>query len=136
MIISATIRNSQGLNDISVATDGNQKTIAIPSKPNGQGSSVNGGEPLFLSLATCFCNDAYREAARRNITIQSIEVFVMGEFGREGEPASNISYRVNIQSESPENEIRELIAYVDTVAEIHNSLRRGVMVSLQHEADK
>lgn len=131
MTITATIKNSLLQNDIAVTTDGNQKGIAIPSKPNGHGSSVNGGELLFLSLATCFCNDIYREAVRRNINIKSIEVNVTGEFGMEGEPASNISYMVNIQSDTPENEISELINHVDTVAEIHNTLRKGVKVSLQ-----
>lgn len=133
MTITATIKNNLLQNDISVATEGNRKEIAIPSKSNGQGSSVNGGELLFLSLATCFCNDIYREAARRKINIKSIEVNVSGEFGMEGEPASNISYKVNIQSNTPKNEIIELIKHVDTVAEIHNTLRKGVNVSLQNE---
>lgn len=133
MKITATIKNSLLQNDISVATEGNQKEIVIPSKPNGQGSSVNGGELLFLSLATCFCNDIYREAVRRNVIINSIEVLVTGEFGMEGEPASNICYKVNIQSDTPKNEIAELINHVDTVAEIHNTLRKGATVSLQIE---
>lgn len=133
MTITATIKNSLQQNDISVATEGNLKTITIPSKPNAQGSLVNGGELLFLSLATCFCNDTYREAVRRNINIKSIEVNVTGEFGMEGEPASNISYKVNIQSDSPKNEITALINHVDTVAEIHNTLRKGIKVSLQSE---
>jgi uncharacterized OsmC-like protein len=131
MTITATIKNSLQQNDISVATAGNEKEIVIPSKSNGQGSSVNGGELLFLSLATCFCNDIYREAVRRNIIIKSVEVTVMGEFGMEGEPASNISYKVNIQSDAPKNEIAKLINHVDRVAEIHNTLRKGVTVSLQ-----
>ena len=133
MTITATLKNSLQQNDISVATGGNRKGIAIPSKPNGQGSSVNGGELLFLALATCICNDIYREASRRNINIKSVEVNVTGEFGMEGEPASNISYKVNIESDTPKNEIIELINYVDTVAEIHNTLRKGVNVSLQNE---
>ena len=72
----------------------------------------------------------YREAVRRNIIIKSIEVKAAGKFGMEGEPASN---QVNIQSDTPKNEIIELIHHVDTVAEIHNTLRKGVKVSLQIE---
>ncbi|RIV20422.1 OsmC family peroxiredoxin [Fibrisoma montanum] len=131
MNITATIRNSRQQNDVTVNTQGNQKTITIPGKPAGGGSSVNGGELLFLALATCFCNDIYREAARRNMAIESVDVTVTGEFGGEGDPASNISYRVQIESDSPESEIQDLIHYVDTVAEIHNTLRKGVQVSLQ-----
>ena len=131
MNITATIRNSRQDNDIVVETQGNQKTITIPGKPAGGGSSVNGGELLFLALATCFCNDIYREAARRNVTIESVEVTVTGEFGGEGDPASNISYQVQIDSDSPDNELQDLIRYVDTVAEVHNTLRKGVSVSLR-----
>ena len=48
----------------------------------------------------------------------------------EGEAASNIQYKVKIASDSPADEIDALIVYVDKVAEIHNTLRRGVNVSL------
>src|SRR5687767_5357542 len=130
MNIIASIKNSLQQNDIIVETDGNKKKIIIPAKPDGQGSSVNGAELLFLSLATCFCNDIYREAVRRNIPIQSVELTVFGEFGKEGEPASNINYKVNIKSDASQNEISELIDHVDTIAEIHNTLRKGVKVSL------
>lgn len=131
MIISATIKNGFQANDVTVATDGNKKEIAIPGKKEGYGSSVNGGELLFLSLATCFCNDVYREAMRRKITIDSVEVIVTGEFGKEGEPASNITYRVNIQSPNLQQEIASLVQHVDKVAEIHNTLRKGIEVSLK-----
>ena len=130
MKISATLKNSVNKNEIVVSTNDNGKSISIPSKSSGQGSSINGGELLFLSLATCFCNDLYREADRRRITIKSVEVSVSGDFGAEGEPASNISYKVDIQSDHPENEITDLINHVDNVAEIHNTLRKGVKVDL------
>jgi organic hydroperoxide reductase OsmC/OhrA len=132
MIISATIKNSRHENDIAVTTDSHKKEITIPGKTEGRGSSVNGGELLFLSLATCFCNDVYREAARRKMDVASVEVTVSGEFGKEGEPAANIVYAVKIQSpgNSPE-EISELIKHVDGVAEIHNTLRKGASVLLK-----
>ena len=130
MRISATLKNSPGKNDIIVSTDDARKNVSIPSKSSGYGSSVNGGELLFLSLATCFCNDLYREADRRRLKIKSLEVTVFGDFGAEGEPASNISYQVNIQSDHSQDEIAGLIDHVDRVAEIHNTLRKGVKVDL------
>lgn len=133
MTITATITNSLQQNDATVETNGNKKEIFIPAKPDGQGFSVNGGELLFLSLATCFCNDLYREAARRKIVIQSVRVTVSGEFGGEGEPASNIVYRADIRSDSPQSEITALVRHVDQVAEIHNTVRKGVKVALQIE---
>lgn len=130
MKISAGIKNGNHSNDITVATEENQKKISIPSKANGFGSSVNGGELLFLSLATCFCNDLYREANRRKIEITEVEVNVTGEFGKEGEPASNITYNVNVKSPASESDIADLIEAVDKVAEVHNTLRKGINVLL------
>jgi uncharacterized OsmC-like protein len=130
MKIVAAIKNSVQQNDIVIETDGNKKQIAIPAKSAGQGSSVNGGELLLLSLATCFCNDIYREAARRKINIKSVEVTVSGNFEKEGEPAYNISYKVNIQSNASQKEVAALINDVDKIAEVHNTLRKGVSVSL------
>jgi uncharacterized OsmC-like protein len=43
---------------------------------------------LFLALATCYCNDIFREAAKQGLKIDGVEVKVEGEFGAEGEPNS------------------------------------------------
>ena len=135
MRISATIKNEFQVNDISVATEGRQKKIVVPAKDEGFGSSVNGGELLFLSLATCFCNDVYREAHKRKVHITSVEVSVSGEFGKEGEPASHVVYTVRVQSPTlSDKEITELISHVDTIAEVHNTLRKGVAVTLHTES--
>lgn len=124
MNISATIKNAYLENDITVSTNSNEKKVSIAGRPEGYGSSVNGGELLFLSLATCFCNDIYREAGRREIEIRSVEVTVSGEFGKEGEPAANITYAVNVQSPSAQKEIDDLIHDMDKIAEVHNTLRK------------
>lgn len=130
MRITAILKNGLNKNDIVVSTNDNKKIISIPPKVSGQGSSINGGEILFLSLATCFCNDIYREAERRLLNIENIEVIVSGDFGNEGEPASNVVYKVDIQSVHSKKEIIDLIKHVDTVAEIHNTLRKGIEVKL------
>lgn len=131
MKIAATIRNGYQQNEVTVSTHNNEKKINIPGRPEGYGSSVNGGELLFLSLATCFCNDIYREAAKRKMNIQQVEVTVSGQFGKEGEPASNIIYTVNIQSGHSNEEVNDLVQYVDKIAEVHNTLRQGVSVVLR-----
>jgi uncharacterized OsmC-like protein len=129
--ISASVKSNNQQHDVTVATNNHQKKINIPIKAEGFGSSINGGELLFLSLATCFCNDIYREAAKRNINIKSVDINVTGEFGKEGEPASNIVYDVNIQSRSSKEEIKQLINDVDKIAEVHNTLRKGITVTLK-----
>lgn len=132
MKITANIQSSANQNLTTVQTNGAIKEISIPPKSLGQGSSVNGGELLFLALATCFCNDLYREAGKKSIPIESVSVQVTGDFGKEGEPATNIKYYVDVKSPAPSSLIKDLIAHVDTVVEIHNTLRQGVAVTLEH----
>jgi len=61
--------------------------------------------------------------------ISLVEVKVSGEFGKEGEPGSNISYEAKVESvNSTAEEIEALVEYVDGIAEIHNTLRKGVEV--------
>ena len=48
---------------------------------------------------------------------------VDGEFGTEGEPAKNVTYRARVTAQASEAEIRELMRHTDRVAEIQNTLR-------------
>lgn len=130
MKISATISSSYNEHRTSVQTNDATQEITIAPKVTGYGSSINGGELLMLALATCFCNDIYREAKKRNIQVTSVDVVVTGEFGAEGEAGSNFQYEANVVADAPPEVIQELIMYTDEVAEVHNTLRRGVSVRL------
>lgn len=133
MTISASVKNAYNKHEVIVSTNQNQKALNIPGKPDNYGSSINGGELLFTALATCFCNDIYREAAKRKMIINSVEVNVEGEFGGEGDPASNINYITKIDAPNySQQEINDLILYVDKVAEIHNTLRKGISLSISN----
>jgi organic hydroperoxide reductase OsmC/OhrA len=125
MRIVAKVANSPNHHSVDLATDGAPHPITIAPKPSGAGSSVNGGELLFLALATCYCNDLYREAAARSITIHAVEVEVSGEFGGRGEPATGITYRATVRAEASEADLAALLAETDRVAEIQNTVRRG-----------
>lgn len=131
MRISAQVQNSKGSHIVTLRTNDNVHSIDILPRSTGFGSSANGGELLFLALATCFCNDIYREAAKRNIVVESVQVQVEGDFGAEGEPARNIVYHARVASGASRDEIRELIRHTDQVAEIQNTLRSGVPVTLE-----
>ncbi len=100
MKISARVENSRDNHQVTLQTNDNVHSISIPPKPTGYGSSANGGELLFLALASCYCNDIYREAAKRNIKVERVEVTVEGDFGAEGEPARNVTYRARVFSPS------------------------------------
>ena len=132
MNISARIDSAPGQHQATVQTEGRQKDLAIPPKTDGSGSSVNGGELLFLALATCYCNDLYREAARRGLAIEGASVEVSGEFGGVGEPAHHIEYRATVRSSAPHADVLALMQHTDTVAEIHNTLRQASKVTLTH----
>ena len=130
MKISARVENSKDQHQVVLTTNGNSRSIVIPPKAGGFGSSANGGETLFLALATCYCNDLYREAAKRNIQVDKVEVEVLGDFGAAGEPAKNVTYRAKVHARGDEAEIRVLMEYTGTVAEIQNTLRVGTAVKL------
>jgi len=129
---SARVDNSKGQHQVTLTKESNTHSIVIPPKSTGIGSSANGGELLFLALATCYCNDIYREAAKRNIQVERVEVEVNGEFGAAGEPAENVTYGAKVHARGTEEEIRALIEYTDTVAEIQNTLRVETPVKLSH----
>ena len=130
MKVSASLKNKQNTNEIILTTNSDSKTILIPSKSTGYGSSVNGAELLLLSLATCFCNDIYREAVKRNITVTEVNVEFSGDFGAEGEPGTNFQYRPVIKSDAAPEQLEELIRHTDAVAEIHKTLRQGLNITL------
>jgi uncharacterized OsmC-like protein len=130
MKFSASIRNEPGSQQVALRVGDREQSLPIAAKPGG-GSSVTGGELLFLALATCFCNDIYREAAPRGITVRSVNVEVEGDFEAAGKPASNIVYRVRVEADADEAAVRELIAHTDSVAEIQNTLRLGTPVRLE-----
>jgi uncharacterized OsmC-like protein len=130
MKIIARVENSKDNHQVRLQTNDNVHSIVIPSRTTGYGSSANGGELLFLALASCYCNDIYREAAKRNIKVERVEVSAEGDFGAEGTPAKNVSYRAKVFADAGEDEIRELMKFTDTVAEIQNTLRVANTVTL------
>src|SRR4051812_40870737 len=125
MKICARVRNDPSEHTVSVATEGVGKAVAIPSRPGGAGSSVSGGEFLMLALATCYCNDVYREAARLGIPVDAVEVEASADFAGVGLAATNVSYRAHVSSAASANAIADLLRYTDTVAEVQNTVRRG-----------
>jgi organic hydroperoxide reductase OsmC/OhrA len=130
MKIRASVQNIHGKHEVSLRTNDSVQSISIPPKSSGSGSSVNGGELLFLALATCYCNDIYLEAAKRGISVTGVEVTVEGDFGGEGEPARNVTYSARVSAHAEESDILDLMKRADEVAEIQNTLRIATPVTL------
>ena len=132
MKIKASVENTENTHRVTVSTNDSQTTLEVKPKTNGRGSGVNGGELLFLSLATCYCNDIFREAESMSIVVRELEVVVNGEFGGRGDPAKNVTFDVAISADASDEKIKELLHLTDTVAEIQNTMRIGVPVKLGH----
>jgi len=130
MQISALVINAGKSHEVSVSTDDSSKSLHVPAKTSGDGSAVNGGEFLMLALATCYCNDLYREAQRVGISLAKVEVEAQAEFAAVGLAASNIRYRARVESSATTEQITALLRQTDAVAEVHNTIRAGVPVVL------
>jgi organic hydroperoxide reductase OsmC/OhrA len=130
MKIAAKVRNAGRDHRVTVRTADQSQDLAISAKTTGRGSSVNGGEFLMLALATCYCNDIYREAERLGLPVDSVEVEAQADFDGTGLAANNISYRARVESSAPDADIEELLRQTDAVAEIQNTVRAGGVVTL------
>lgn len=131
---SATVTNSASAHAATIRTDAVSQSLAVPAKATGLGSAVSGGEFLMLALATCYCNDLYREAARLRIPIDGAEVEASAEFPGVGLAATNIRYRAVVKSSANPEAIAQLLSETDAVAEVHNTVRAGVPVESLHPA--
>jgi uncharacterized OsmC-like protein len=129
MQIHARVEHRNDAHTAEVTTNGHAQSLPIPGRASG-GSAVSGGELLFLALATCYCNDIYREAAQRGIEVAHVDVTVDGEFGGPGEAARGLTYRARVAAHADEAAIEALMHHTDGLAEIHNTLRRGAPVIL------
>jgi len=130
MDIEATVWNSPEGHAVVVRTDGVSRSLDVPAKAAGRGSGVNGGEFLMLALATCYCNDIYREAQRLGIPVDGVEVEASADFPGIGLAAENIAYSAQVRSPASPQDIARLLRETDAVAEIHNTVRKGVPVRL------
>ncbi len=130
MTIAATVRNDADFHGVVVRTNAVSQVLPIAARTTGRGSAVSGGELLMLALATCYCNDLYREADRLGIAIDGVEVEASAAFAGIGLAATNIRYRATVSSAAPTEVIAGLLRETDAVAEIHNTIRAGVPVTL------
>lgn len=129
-----------GAYDVEVVSLGNGRSTALGSsgpftlvvdraaEGGGGGLGFNGGQLLNLAVAGCISNDLFREAAQRGLALDRVAVRVTADY--DGSPAVStpIEVEVQVESDAPDAEIAELVAHVDRIAEIPNSLRRGTAV--------
>lgn len=102
-----------------------------PAAAGGGGLGFNGGQLLYLSIAACVSNDVFREAVTMGVTVRRVAVEVDGDFPARGAASTAIDVRVTVEAEADDATIDALVAEVDRVAEIPNSLRGTVPVTIR-----
>ncbi len=129
--MSARVRNAADGHEVEVSTGEARTILEIAAKSSGRGSGVSGGELLLAALATCLCNDLFREAEKRDIELDEVEVEAEAEFPAEGVAARGVTCRVRLSGSASPAVLRELTLDTDKVAEIQNTVRAATAVTLQ-----
>ena len=106
-------------------------TVDRPVGAGGGGLGFNGGQLLYLSIAACWSNDLYREAATMGIELEGVEITVDGDFPSRGAGSTPITVDVVVRSKASEERVRELIAEVERVAEIPRSIREAAPIEVR-----
>ncbi|MFL5686646.1 MAG: OsmC family protein [Chloroflexota bacterium] len=101
-----------------------------PTAAGGRGLGFNGGQLLYLSIAACWSNDLYREAATMGIELDGVEITVDGDFPSRGSGSTPISVDVVVRSAASEERVRALIAEVERVAEIPRAIRDATSIGV------
>jgi uncharacterized OsmC-like protein len=107
-----------------------------PSAAGGGGLGFNGAQLLYLSIAACWSNDLYREAATMGIELDGVEITVDGDFPARGSASTPITVDLVVRSSAPEARIRELIAEVERVAEIPRTIRDSTPIEVNASVDR
>jgi organic hydroperoxide reductase OsmC/OhrA len=105
-----------------------------PTAAGGGGLGFNGGQLLYLSIAACFSNDLYREAAAAGIELTRVAVTVDGDFPVPGAVSSPIAVDIEVAGRASRERLEALAEAVDRIAEIPGSLRGGTSVDLRNRA--
>lgn len=104
-----------------------------PVSGGGRGLGFNGGQLMYASIAACVSNDLYREAATMGIALTRVSLTVVGEFPGRGQPSGPVTVEVELEGHAPEARLDELLAVVDEVAEIPNSMRGTTPIEIRRK---
>jgi hypothetical protein len=92
--------------------------------------TLSGGHVIHLAVAVCVFNDLRKEAERRGIRLESVAVSADGGFSDGGTRSTGISYEIELVGDGSDEELRQLAAHVEQVAEVPSILRQGMTVRL------
>jgi len=101
-----------------------------PADGGGRGVGFNGGQLLYLAIAGCVSNDLFREARADGIALDRVRVVVDGDFQGDPPVSTEVTYAVEVAGDASTEALQRLVAKVDAIAEIPNSLRAATAVRL------
>ena len=101
-----------------------------PADGGGRGIGFNGGQLLYLAIAGCVSNDLFREARADGIALDRVRVVVDGDFQGDPPVSTDVTYAVEVAGDASTEALERLVAKVDAIAEIPNSLRAATAVRL------
>jgi organic hydroperoxide reductase OsmC/OhrA len=104
-----------------------------PVSGGGRGLGFNGGQLMYASIAACVSNDLYREAATMGIELSRVSLTVEGEFPGRGQPSGPVTVEVELEGTASDARLDELMAVVDEVAEIPNSMRGTTPIEIRRK---
>jgi putative redox protein len=107
-----------------------------PVAAGGGGLGFNGGQLLYMSIAACWSNDLYREAATMGIELDGVVITVDGDFPTRGSGSSPITVDAVVRSSAPEERVRELIEEVERVAEIPRAIRDATDIEVRASVER
>lgn len=112
---------------------GGSATVVVdrPTEAGGRGLGFNGGQLLNLAVAGCVSNDLFREAARRGVRLDRVRVVADSDYVGNPATSTTIDHQVELSGDASEEDLADLVRYVDEIAEIPNSIRRGAEVRLR-----
>ncbi len=106
--------------------------VRFPHRWTDEGVTVDaaftGAHLLHLAAAGCVLNDVYREALARNVAVKGVRVTASGGFDTDTWQSNGIGYVVEIDTDSPAEDVDVVLEAVDATAEIPKSIRAGATV--------
>lgn len=113
-------------------TSADEPTVRFPHRWTAGGVSVTaaftGAHLLHLAAAGCVLNDVYREAAELGLAVQGVRVDASGDFDVKSWRSTGVEYTVQVDTAATADELANLLARVDAVAEIPRAIRAGAPV--------
>lgn len=95
--------------------------VLVQAAPTGAGV-------LHVAVALCVLNDVYREGEASGVPVQGVRVGAREVFDTESWLSTGITYGVEVDSTASDDEVAQVMARVDEIAEIPRVLRAGMSV--------